>query len=341
MALAHGWHAVAALWLVLLTIPGGMARAAQTPTQHSVSTSYDVSSFLHELARLKTELDGAGKSADTLRAYRDALPGTWSVAAGGRHFDVPTDPLASRLAKAEKQPELRRQQVARAQEYLDALAAETSSLSGGSSAAADSAQSKLDAILSRPEYTHARKESWFDRLLDRVDDILSEVFDRIFGKIGGQKSLGYALLWIGLAGGVILIAYWVFRNWFRGARLAELALGDVAVPSLSWQEWIFAAREAAARGDYRLAVHCAYWAGIARLQDSGALTPDRAKTPREYLRALTKSKLVVPEVLADRNQALARLTSRLEQTWYGYQHATEADFRESLAQLEILGCRLP
>ena len=120
-----------------------------------------------------------------------------------------------------------------------------------------------------------------------------------------------------------------------------MALQSAAVPTRSWQEWVFAAREAAGRGDYRMAIHCSYWAGIARLQDLGALSPDRAKTPREYLRALTKAKLVLPETLATKQQALSLLTSRLEKIWYGYQIATEADFRDSLTQLEILGCHLP
>jgi hypothetical protein len=120
-----------------------------------------------------------------------------------------------------------------------------------------------------------------------------------------------------------------------------MALQAATVPSRSWQEWVFAAREAAGRGDYRMAIHCAYWAGIARLQDLGALAPDRAKTPREYLRALAKSKLVLPETAATRLQALSMLTSRLERIWYGYHIATETDFRDSLTQLETLGCRLP
>jgi hypothetical protein len=120
-----------------------------------------------------------------------------------------------------------------------------------------------------------------------------------------------------------------------------MALQAAAVPSRSWQEWIFAAREAAARGDYRMAIHCAYWAGIARLQELGALSADRAKTPRENLRALAKSKLILPETLATRHKALSLLTSRLEKSWYGYQIATEAEFRDSLTQLETLGCHLP
>jgi len=120
-----------------------------------------------------------------------------------------------------------------------------------------------------------------------------------------------------------------------------MALQSAAVPTRSWQEWVFAAREAAGHGDYRVAIHCAYWAGIARLQDLGTLSPDRARTPREYLRALTKAKLMMPEALAVRHKALSLLTSRFEKIWYGYQIATEADFRDSLAQLETLGCHLP
>ena len=104
---------------------------------------------------------------------------------------------------------------------------------------------------------------------------------------------------------------------------------------------MFAAREAAGRGDYRLAIHCAYWAGIGRLQDIGALSPDRAKTPREYLRALVRTKLVEPETFPARQKALSALTTRFEKIWYGYQIATEAEFRDSLTQLETLGCHLP
>jgi hypothetical protein len=178
-------------------------------------------------------------------------------------------------------------------------------------------------------------------LRDRISEILQAALDRIFRRVGGQASFGYALLWIGVCAAAILIGYWIFHRWFRTARSVEMALQSAAVPVRSWQEWIFAAREAAGRGDYRMAIHCAYWAGIARLQDLGALAPDRAKTPREYLRAFTKAKLVVPETLATRQQALYLLTSRLEKIWYGYQIATEADFRDSLTQLETLGCHLP
>lgn len=339
--LARSLRFLAAILLALLALQAGMARGTQAAPQTSTVPIYDSQSFAKELGRLEVGLESARKSTAALRTYRESLPKAWAVDAGGRHYDVPTDLLVSRLVRAERQPELRGQQLDQARDYLGALAAETASLSGQPTARADAARAKLDAILARREYAHAQKQSWWDKLWARINEILFNAMVRILRGVGGQASLGYILLWIGICAAAVLIAYWIFRRWFREARGEEMALQAAAVPSRSWQEWIFAARDAAGRGDYRMAIHCAYWAGIARLQDLGALSPDRAKTPREYLRALAKSKLILPETLATRQQALSLLTARLEKIWYGYQSATEADFRDSLTQLEILGCRLP
>ena len=338
---ARSLRVFAAILLALIVIQAGSSQAAESAPQSSVSSAYDSETFIKELGRLKAGLESARKSAETLRKSRESLPKAWAVTAGGRHYDVPTDLLVSRLVKAERQPELRGQQLDQARDYLDALAAETASLSRQPPPATDSARAKLEAILARSEFAHTRQESWWEKLRARINEILLDALGRILQRIGGQASLGYVLLWIGICASAILIAYWIFRRWFRAARGEEMALQAAAVPSRSWQEWVFSAREAAGHGDYRLAVHCAYWAGIARLQDLGVLVPDRAKTPREYLRALTKSKLILPEALATRHQALSMLTSRVEKIWYGYQIATEADFRDSLTQLETLGCHLP
>ena len=338
---ARSLTVLAAILLTLIVFQPGAAKTVQPAPQSTAGLTYDSETFVQELGRLKAGLESARKSTETLRSYRESLPKAWTVDAGGRRYEVPTDLLVSRLAKAERQPELRSQQLAQARDYLDALASETASLSGQPLPSTDSARAKLNVILARSEYAHTRQESWWDKLRARIDEILTNALIRILRGVGGQASLGYALLWIGICAAAVLIAYWIFQRWFRAARVQEMDLQASAIPSLSWQQWIFAAREAAARGDYRMAVHCAYWAGIARLQDLGALAPDRAKTPREYLSALTKSKLILPETLATRQQALFLLTSRLEKIWYGYQIATEADFRDSLTQLETLGCHLP
>jgi hypothetical protein len=338
---ARSFELLGVVLLALIFFQAKTARATETASQSSAVPIYDSQSFLKELSRLKAGLEVAGKSTEALRSYRESLPEIWAVDAGSRHYNVPTELLVTRLDKAERHPESRGQQLDQAREYLDALAAETASLSGQPQPRTDSARAKLDAILARSEYAHTQKQTWWQKLRARINEILVNALIRILRGVGGQASLGYALLWIGICAAAILIAYWIFRRWFRAARGQEMALQAAAVPSRSWQEWVFAAREAAGRGDHRMAIHCAYWAGIAHLQDLGALSADRAKTPREYLRALAKSKLILPETLVTRQRALSLLTSRLEKIWYGYQIATEADFRDSLNQLETLGCHLP
>ncbi|HWF13145.1 MAG TPA: DUF4129 domain-containing protein [Candidatus Acidoferrales bacterium] len=325
------------LHIVLADAPPATNSTAQSPS----NALYDSQSFTKQLGQLKAGLETARQSTETLRAYRESLPSSWTVNAGNHQFNVPTDLLVSQLVKAERQPEIRTIKVKQALDYLDALALETMSVSADTPASTDSARAKLNAILSRPEYAHAMQESWWGKIRSRINEMLGDALMRIFSSVGSQKSLGYILLWIAVCAAAVFIAYTIFRRWIRAAKGAEMALQSMAVPLRSWQEWVFAAREAAARADYRMAIHCAYWAGIARLQELGALSPDRAKTPREYLAALAKSKIILPETLATRQTALHTLTSRLEKIWYGYQIATEADVRDSLTQLETLGCRLP
>jgi len=338
---SRGTVILAAFLLASIVLPTGAAWALEATHSSLAGAVYDSQSFVKELGRLNNDLQAGRQSAESIRSLRESLPEAWSVDAGGRKYDVPTDLLVSQLTKADKQPELRTQQLNQARDYLDSLASEAASLSGQPAPSTDSARTKLDAILSRSEYARTQKETWWDKLRARIDELLNRALMRILRGVGGQASLGYALLWIVICATAIFIAYSIVRRWLRISRGQELALQAAAIPLRSWQEWVFASRQAAAHGDYRLAIHCAYWAGIARLQDLGALSADRAKTPREYVRALSKSKRISPETLEMRQQALSLLTSRLERTWYGYQIATEADFRDSFTQLETLGCHLP
>lgn len=315
--------------------------AKDAPQQAPATNPYDAASFALEMNRLKRGLENVRLSSADIGSIRESLPDTWTVTVGKQRFDVPTSPLVARLTKAEREPEVRQLQLNQARDYLVALAAESSSLSALPSADTSFAKAALDRILAQPEYTNRRQPSWWDRLREQVNNMIAAALMRILSRIGSQRSLGQVLLWIGICTAAVLIAYWLFRRWLRAARLEEMAIQSSTIPARSWQQWIFASRTAAERRDYRLAIHSAYWAGIARLEDLGTVSSDRAKTPREYLNSLTESKLIVPETYAARYQALSAMTARLERTWYGYHTATETDFRDSLAQLEILGCHLP
>jgi hypothetical protein len=269
------------------------------------------------------------------------LPASWPVESAGRRYDVSSKVLSDQLRRDEEKPSSDGANPNHAEAYLDALSAEVAALPAQPPTDTGAARSALNAILARPEYQHTRQKSWQEKLRERINELIARTLGRLLGHVTGQKSLARFLVWIGIVGAGILIAYWLVRRWYLAARVTEMVLQSSAIPARTWQEWIFDARDSAGRGDYRTAIHCSYWAGIARLQDLGALAPDRSKTPREYLGALNKSSVLQPETLVTRKEALSLLTSRLEKIWYGYHIATETDFRDSLAQLETLGCHLP
>jgi hypothetical protein len=91
------------------------------------------------------------------------------------------------------------------------------------------------------------------------------------------------------------------------------------------------ARAAAERGDYRAAIHAAYWAAVARLEETKSLPEDRSRTPRESLRLIRRENPAYAP--------LSQLTRRFELVWYGYRAATAADWTDAMQQLEALGCQ--
>jgi hypothetical protein len=90
------------------------------------------------------------------------------------------------------------------------------------------------------------------------------------------------------------------------------------------------ARAAADRGNWREAIHLAYWCGVSFLEAQGMWRPDYARTPREYLRLLPSS--------SQHHPPLAALTRSFEVVWYGTQEADADSYSQTLAHLEKLGC---
>ena len=194
--ISRGLWLLAAILYALNIFPANAASSAepQASSPPEANVVYDPLSFVEELSRLKFVLESARQSTGGLRAFRESLPSAWNVAAKDRQFTIPTDLLVTQLVKAERQPEIRAQKIKQALDYLDALASETASLSAHPNEPADFARSKLNSILSRPEYAHAIKESWWDNLRARFNEWLAEAFDRIFSNVISQASLGYILL---------------------------------------------------------------------------------------------------------------------------------------------------
>jgi hypothetical protein len=113
------------------------------------------------------------------------------------------------------------------------------------------------------------------------------------------------------------------RRW----RVRLVPMSDRPAPEAAsardWQLWLADARQAAAQGLWREAIHFVYWAAISRLESKRLWPADRARTPREYLA------LVAPE--DPRREGLASVTRSFERTWYGGREAGETDYRKAEA----------
>ena len=315
------------LWSSATSVPGqeGLADAPG-----SARATYDAPSFAAELRRLGAVL-GKNPSAKEMAELRDALPRFWTVSTPERTYAVSSEPLRNQLTALSSQ---------KARLWVERLAEEVEGYSATSTASAPLARSELDRILAGSEFAAVRPPGAWELFRQRIERWLERMLARLFGLIGRHPIGGTILYWVLVLGAVACLALWLFRFLASRDRLDSLPPSESVTVSRSWQEWIRAAREAANRGDFREAVHSAYWAGIVRLEDSGVVPKDRTKTPREYLRLVTEPRPGELRSPSSRREPLAALTARLERIWYANRPAGPEDFRESLRQLEALGCQL-
>ncbi len=190
-------------------------------------------------------------------------------------------------------------------------------------------RAQLNEILSRREFRDVHGQTWIDRLKQRISDLVRRLLSRVVSSSAIpviSDVLVYALIVIA----VLALAYWMYRFLREGERLESIMPTPVPVSAKAWPIWLAEARAAAAKGDWNNAIHFAYWGGISFLEAQGAWKPDVARTPREYLRLLAPT--------SAHRVVLRSMTTRLETVWYGMQSADENEFRQTIAELESLGC---
>jgi hypothetical protein len=303
---------------------------ATSNTVDKQSTVYDVSAFTAELQRISDALEEE-PSSKALAVLRDSLPKQWLVKTPNGTFSISTEPLDKELAAGASGV---------AEDWVDHLLSEVQSYSAPSTAKTENARGELNQILSGSEFAAVGPPGVLELFRQRVAAWIGRILYKIFGGLERYPIGGQILFWSIVVACVGFIALWLFRFMVSRDRMESLPPGEIVSATRTWQEWIREAREAAGRNDYREAVHSAYWAGIARLEDRGVVPKDRTKTPREYLRLVSEPS---PHQLAPRpifREPLSELTKRLERIWYANRGAGPEDFRESLRQLEALGCQL-
>ena len=273
-------------------------------------------------ASLARDLRSLSQSLQQNPEQPPAVPANWQVQTPDGTYSISSAPLQNFL----KSPFQKRQ----AEIWLDHLAGQ---LENSSSPIPNLNRSRetLNRILAQPEFAGDRPPNALERFLDRVLTAISDWLNRIFHMIGGQSSVGAALLFVLIIFLALLILFLVFHHEKKGL---TLNLQSYAAPlaARNWEQWLLFAREAADRGDLRTAIQCSYWSGISRLQESGALPSDLTRTPREYLRLLAKP--------SSFTFALQTLTLHMETFWYGPGTATPSNLSACFESLEALGCRI-
>jgi hypothetical protein len=322
--------AAVAFGLLLPVLVCGAVDSVAPPDSSATRLSFE--DYQRELARIDNGLQSLPEHPDGAEDLRRSIPPKWQVRTPSGNFEIDNSELCEKLETYTEQSERRAEVLPEMELKIEAA------IDGAKEFNApvdSSARSKLDQILEGREFrgvvkTQSPLEKIKDWLMARAIRILSKIFRVAFTHPQASKIFLWSLI------GTLVIAFcaWIVVL-LRGTARDEYTYprdGDFFLPSSKhWQQWLRDARQAADRGEWRNAVHLAYWAGISYLESSGVWKPDRARTPREYLRLLKESNVARP--------ALDALTRRFEFIWYAQQPASSEDFQFSLAQLEKMGCR--
>ncbi len=279
--------------------------------------------FAAQADLLKVNPEQASQLVTEIPDQLNVNTGTRDVTVNFR--DLKNDITSFSSAEAAQKPE----RLLQIRDYLGELQLAATNLS---TTEHKSEQQKLNEILARREFHKVRGPGAAETFLAKVYRWLARWLFKLRVGSGATNNVLQGLVYtlVGLA--VLLMLIWTVRSLRRKETdLLPREIMPFAPSAKSWRTWLAEARQSAQMQDWRNAIHLAYWAGISSLESGGAWKPNRARTPREYLRMVgTRS---------PHHRPLSALTRKFEVVWYGERVAAEADFQETLAQLEQLGCR--
>ena len=193
----------------------------------------------------------------------------------------------------------------------------------------------LQQVLSEREFRGLQQASVRESVLEKFGNWLNRLFESAASLKARSAWVGRALVWGFILGVCVALVYSLLRlerRWrVRLTEEGDRRPAPGAASARDWRLWLDDARNAAASGLWREAIHFLYWASISRLESRRLWPADRARTPREYLALVA---------LEDpRKPGLSQLTSTFERFWYGGRPAGESDYKsaENLASSLIAG----
>ena len=293
----------------------------------AVPNTLSSAEYRAELDRLLASTEQLTSSSPAISQSLQQLPQSWHVHADQQDFEILTEGLQRDVRRYESDKSAAnaiaiRRRLESLRREIDGFEKPPADVSGS--------RAELNAILAAREFRDVSGPTWLDRLKERLLEFIFRVLSHLvratsIPTIG--KAFVYALMGVALAA----LLYVAYRSIWRGQRMDEVVPRNLPISAKEWTIWLAEARAAAAKGEWRDAIHLAYWAGISFLERQGFWKPDRARTPREYLRLFTGE--------SEHRQTLVALTRIFELAWYAKRDASEQTFSQTLEQLEKLGCR--
>jgi len=311
------------IYLLACFLTASLASWAAT-TGGSAVTAAEYRAELDRLLSATQQLDSSGRS--TPQELRN-LPPSWNLHLDRGDFNISTEGLRHDVRRYEADPSADkalaiRKRIQDLRDHLEEYEKPPADVSAE--------RSYLTSVLARPEFDQVRGPGWTDRLKAGLLNFVLRALRRLFRTVA-IPTVGKAFVYVLIVLAVLALGYLVYRNIVWGTDFEKVTPADAPVSAKEWAVWLSEARACAAQGDWRSAIHLAYWAGISFLERQGAWKPDRARTPREYLRLLSNS--------SEHRDTLAALTRIFEIAWYAKRDATELTFSQTLDALEKLGCR--
>jgi hypothetical protein len=299
---------------------------------HARAESLSLSEYRQQVKDIAGKVDALQSHPEGAGELVATIPNQISVATASGEVSVNNKNLKDNLAEFASANEQKRPALLREiQSYIREMSVAANS-SEKNNADLSSQHSKLDQILSRHEFKKVKGPNAKDALTARIYGWISKLLSKLNFRGGANFDLMRLVIYLFAGAAITLLLVWTIR---RLRQPQEEFLPREIVPfapsARGWRTWLADARARAQQQDWRNAIHLAYWAGISYLEENGAWKPNRARTPREYLRLIGMRAANYP--------VLAELTRKLETVWYGYGTASEADYQEALGQLEKLGCR--
>lgn len=301
-----------------------MAWAADRPVK-------TIPQFVNQLQSYESKINEAKSAAQKIPSLRDSIPDTIDVQTSRGNLPVETKFLRDALNQS-----LTQQTAARAkilsdvgtrlhQMQVEAEQYEEPDLVDVVMRA------RLDHILASSEFNHVKGPSALEVLRQRIGAWILKQLRKLNPKIPDLADTGYIFIWIVITLASSVAGVWLYRLSRQNLTGSKREILPFLPASRNWHEWLRQARGEAARGEWRNAVHFGFWAAVSRLEAEGVWTPNKTRTPREYLKAIPDSNLA--------RQPFASLTRTFEASWYGAHPMTESDFAQFNAHLESLGCR--